>query len=103
MDTTSHSKHNHFVLFSSSSTEYTSSTFHNPKLYELTTNKKPYPRQINGINTQIGQKAINTSTFISHLETEALTFCDLHNKFPTHLHPYTTDENIHHRQLFTVA
>jgi hypothetical protein len=98
MDSTSHSKHNHFALFSSSSTEYTLSTFHNPKLYELTPNKKSYPRQI---NTQIGQKAINTSTFISHLETKALTFCHLHNKFTTHLHPYTIDENVHYRQLFS--
>jgi hypothetical protein len=101
MDSTSHSKHNHFALFSSSSTEYTSRTFHNPKLYELATNKKSYPRQMNGINTQIGPKAINTSTFISHLERKALTFCHLHNKFPTHVHPYTIDENVHNRQLFS--
>jgi hypothetical protein len=101
VDSTSHSKHNHFALFSSSSTEYTLRTFHTPKLYELTTNKKSYPRQINGINAQIGQRAINTSTFISHLEMKALTFLDLHNKLPTHLHPYSIDENVHYGQLFS--
>jgi len=58
MDSTSHSRQNHFALLPSSLTAYTSRILHNPKLYELTTNIKSYQRQINGINFTNGSKKL---------------------------------------------